>query len=312
MLMRVKAEALQKRSIKLHQIRDVVAVAECGSLRAAARQLGITQPAITRSIREIENYLGASLFERSAQGVVTTTIGSAFLRRASSIQSELARAKEEVDQMSGIEVGHVNVGLSSVPHLALLPEALPAFRKRFPRVDLTIQEGLFSRMQGMLEDGQLDFYVGPLSEENLPGSLISELLFENQRVIFGRLGHPLAKAKTLRELVDANWISTSVTHQSEFELAPVFEHHDLPAPRIMLHAQSALTMVLAAASSDLLTMLPRQWLQFPGISQLLMPINVIEPLAAPPIFTVRRRRLPLTPAAEYLYDMFVRAAADHT
>ena len=68
--------------MKLVQIRDLTAVAQRGSMRAAARQLGITQAAISRSIREIEHELGVPLFERGTKGVVLTPLGQVFLRRA--------------------------------------------------------------------------------------------------------------------------------------------------------------------------------------------------------------------------------------
>lgn len=64
--------------IKLTHLRDVVAAAELGSLRAASRHLGIAQPAISRSIREIENELGATLFQRHQQGIRLTAVGEAF------------------------------------------------------------------------------------------------------------------------------------------------------------------------------------------------------------------------------------------
>ena len=69
----------------LNQIRNVVAIAERGSLRSAARALGVTQPAVTRSIRELEHELGVTLFERKATGMALTSLGDAFVRRASGI-----------------------------------------------------------------------------------------------------------------------------------------------------------------------------------------------------------------------------------
>ncbi len=296
--------------MKLAHIRDVVAVARCGGLRQAARQLGLTQPAMTRSIREVERELGAPLFDRVAQGVIPTRIGEAFIRRAAWIEAELARARDEVAQLRGEGGGTVAIGLSTVPHLALLPRVLNQFRARFPDAVLTIEEGLFTRMQGSLEDGHLDFYVGPLTEADPPPSLLVETLFENHRIVFCRKGHPMRAATSLAELTDASWITTSVTIQRDAELGPLFARHGLPAPRIRMHAQSALTMVLSAAHSDLLTMLPQQWLAFPAIPALLDHIEVAELLPAPTMRIVRRKSLPLTPAAEFLADMVRRAATN--
>ena len=87
--------------MKLSQLQHVLAVSEMGSLRGAGRHLGIAQPAITRSIRDIEQELGATLFERHAKGVRLTEIGKAFLARAHAVQAELVRAKDEVEQLKG-------------------------------------------------------------------------------------------------------------------------------------------------------------------------------------------------------------------
>ncbi len=151
--------------MKLNHIRDVIAVAERGSLRSAARHLGIAQPAITRSIRELEHELGAALFVRHVNGVALTPIGEAFLRRATAIQLELERTKDEIQQLKGVKTGTVAVGLSTAAHIALLPRVLKPFGKSFPDVQLRIVEELFPAMEAELGDGSIDFYVGPLAED---------------------------------------------------------------------------------------------------------------------------------------------------
>ena len=295
-------------AMKLNQLRDVVAVAERGSLRGAARELGLAQPAITRSIREIERELGVALFERHARGMTLTTIGTVFVRRARVIQGELRRVRDEVDQLRGQTTGRVAVGLSTVSHLALLPATLGAFRSRYPDVLLDVSEGLYPNMHMALDDGLIDFYVGPLPETPLSKDYMIEKLFENERVVLARIGHPLAGSKSLRDLADARWITTSITVQSEAELGPLFARHGLPSPRIQMQAHSALTMIVAAAHSDLLAMMPQQWCRFPWTNALLQKINVKERLFAPAMHIVRRTRLPLTPAAEFFCDLLRRAA----
>src|SRR5271169_5360032 len=103
--------------MKLNQLRDLAAVAERGSLRAAARELGIAQPALTRSIRELEHELGIILFERRARfrGVVLTSMGEVFLHRALAAVNELRRGQEELEQMKGAATGNVAIGMSTVP-----------------------------------------------------------------------------------------------------------------------------------------------------------------------------------------------------
>jgi DNA-binding transcriptional LysR family regulator len=294
--------------MKLHALRDFLAVAERGGLRAAARHLGLPQPALTRSIQELEKELGVSLFERGAKGVRLTPMGAVFLRRANAVRSELQKAKEEIDQLRGQAHGTVTLCLSSVPHLALLPSALRAFRTRFPEVELHVIDAVFPNVEAALLEGRVDFYVGPMPPR-LPAELQGEKLFDNTRVIMGRKGHPLAQARSLRELAEAEWITTSITYKAEEELGPLFAEHGLPPPRLVMQAQSSLTFLVSMVYSDLLMMVPVQWVQFPLWRDVLQPIRVRELLPAPPIGIVQRAALPLTPAAEYFCDMVRRASA---
>ncbi len=295
--------------MKLNHLRDVLAVAERGSLRAAARHLGIAQPALTRSLQEIERELGVALFERLPTGVAITAMGQLFVRRASSVRSELQRAREEIDQLRGQTHGRVSACLSTVPHIALLPYALPAFRARYPDVHLDLSEGLFPTIETSLRSGIVDVYIGPPPTQKASPDLLAEELFPNTRVILGRKGHPLAHARSLRELIDAQWLSTSAFLKAEEELAPLFVEHGLPAPRFAVQGHSALTMLVTIAYTDLLGMLPVQWMEFPLTRDALQKIDVAEPLPAPPICIVRRAGLPLTPAGEYFCDMMRRASA---
>ncbi len=294
--------------MKLVQLNHLIAIAELGGLRRAARHLGIAQPAITRSIRDLEHELGVTLFERSAAGMTLTPIGAAFVKRSTAVQQELGRARDEVQQLKGIDTGTVSVGLSTAPHVAMLPKVIEPFRRRYPNVLLRITEGLFPALEADIRDGSIDFYVGPLAEDNLAGDYANEKLFENRRVVLARRGHPLSGVTSLADLRDARWVSTSVTLDSEAELSPLFERYGLPKPVIAVQVQSALSMITVAATSDILAMLPQQWLSFVRTSRLLTHVRVTENLFAPTICLVSRTRLPLTPIAQHLADLFRRAA----
>ena len=294
--------------MKFNALRDFLTVSERGGLRAAARHLGLPQPAITRSIQELEKELGVALFERHAKGVRLTPMGSAFLRRANAVRSELQRAKDEIDQLRGETHGHATFCLSSAPHMALLPQVLRPFRARYPNLRIEIIDAVFPVAEAALRDGTADVYIGP-TPPSIDGDLQMEKLFDNTRVILGRKGHPLAHVRSLRGLIDAEWVTTSITHKAVEELGPLFSQHGLPPPRLVLRAQSSLTFLSVLSSSDLLFMAPVQWLQFPPAREVVQQIKVTEPLPAPPIGLVRRTGLPLTPAAEYFCDLIRRAAA---
>jgi len=292
--------------MKLNQLRDVVAIVEHGSLRAAARNLDLAQPALTRSIRTLEKELGITLFERETRGMVLTPAGKLFYQRASAIENEIRRAREEVEQTNGSMSGSVVVGLSIMPHVGMLPKALPAFRKKFPNVTLKIIEGLYPTIEAGMREGKIDFYIGASPKEAIAPGLISEKLFDNTRTIVGRKNHPLSKAVSIRELANAEWATTSVNHNAAEDLNTLFVRFKMAPPRIMLQAHSAMSVMVALTYSDLLAILPRQWNEFPLTRNALQVINVAEKLPAPSIVCIRRLDLPLTPAAEHFSDLLRR------
>jgi DNA-binding transcriptional LysR family regulator len=294
--------------LKFHHFRGAVAIAEHGSLRAAARHLGIAQPTLTRGLADLERELGAPLFERRPKGMIATRIGEAFVRRATAILNDVRRAQDEVEQLRGNAVGRVTVGLSIAAHLWLLPKVLDPFRRRFGQVHLHIIEGFYPTLEQGLSDGSVDFYVGPDPGDKLPPTLQKTTLFSGRRAVLCRSKHPLARATSLRQLVDAEWITTSITPKAEKELGALFSRHDLPEPKLALRSQSALTLLTCLAHSDLLAMAPVQWTMSPFASRVLSAIPVKEELSAPAIIAVTRTDVPPSPAASFLLDLIGRAA----
>lgn len=294
--------------MKLSQLKDLVTIVERGSLRAAARDLGAQQAALSKSVRALERELGVELFAREPRGMALTSMGSLFHRRASAVVNELRRASDELAQAQGEDVGQITVGLSIMPHVGMLPHALPQFRQRYPRVKLQLVEGLFPALEARLRNGALDFYLGAAPHTPPAPGLIAKVLFENVRTVVSRKGHPLAKARSLKDLVGADWATTSVDYRAEEDLQSLFRKRRLPAPSVMLQAQSALSMMVALTSSDLLALLPVQWAEFSMTRDALMSIPLNESLRAPSIVMIRRPDLPLTPAAEFFLDVMSRHA----
>jgi DNA-binding transcriptional LysR family regulator len=294
--------------MKLNQLRDLLAVAEHGSLHAAARSLGVAQPALSRSIRELERELGATLFDRRAQGMIATPMGERLIRRAQAAWGELRRAGEEIDQLRGQTTGRIDVCLTTVPHLALLPDALRSFRTRYPDVLINIVEGRYPAIEAQLKSGLLDCYIGPLPAVPLGRDVVVETLFEQTYAVLCRKGHALAHARSMRELSDAEWLTHAVTAKPEEELGPLFEALGLPPPRLVVQSHTGLTFLAVAANSDLLTMAPTFVAEAPITRALLQRIDVAESIPCAPMVIIRRASMPLTPAGECFCDMMRRAS----
>jgi len=295
--------------MKLNQLRDLMSIAEKGSINAAAKHLGVAQPALSRSVRALEAELGVPLLERQTKGTVLTPMGALFVRRAASAVNELRRARDEVQQQQGAVHGNVVACISSVSHIALLSEALRPYYERYPNVTLRIIEGVYPIVENRLKRGEVDFYIGAAPEGGAGPELEMIKLFDNRRVVLCRTGHPLRHARSLTELVNAQWVTTSITEHAEDEFNSVFVRFALPSPRLAIHAESALTWITAVANTDMLTMSPIQWLDSPLIRGSIRQIKVQETLGAPPLVLIRRHATPPTPAAEYLCDMMRRPAS---
>src|SRR3546814_11558067 len=235
-------------AMKLSNIRDILAVAEAGSLRAASRKLGITQPTMTRSIRDTENELGHVLFNRNANVVVPTEMGRIVVRRAIAIQVELRKIHEELTQAKGEFTGQVSVAMSGVASIAIIPAVLRKFETKFPRALLKLTETLFHGAEADILAGEVDFFVGPFQAESTTRSLRVETLFENRRSVIAREGHPLANATPLSDLRDARWVRPSFSASRDAaDFEEVFERAKFPPPIVVLHTRPAMMTLIAVA-----------------------------------------------------------------
>src|SRR5712691_10556676 len=243
-------------TMRLSQIRDFVAVVESGGIRAAARKLGVSQPAITRSVRRLEAQLHARLLQRTPTGVVLTEPGRAFLARARAAQAELRKAEEEVDQL-GEKASSVAFGVSPTA-AAMVPEAITRFRQEFPQTRVHITEGLPQLLLPLVRDETLDFAICRRAVVKPDSGLAFRPLFRNDFVVVARKGHPLGKARSLVQLAEANWISLLPPDNPSGPLDRAFSLAGLPVPRQVIQCESYNTAIGLLAKTDMLGLLSRQ------------------------------------------------------
>ncbi len=294
--------------MKIHHLRNLVAVADATSIRGAARAQGLAQPAITRGLRDLEKELGVPLLERHGKGVSLTVYGQSFVVRARSVLQDMERGRQEIEQLKGKGTGKVSAGLSSAVFLSLVPGVYQAFRSAFPDALLSLTEGLFPALEPRLKDGSLDFYIGPRPLGELDTSYDLQLLFRNTRLAVCRQGHPLAQASSLRDLLAADWIMTGLSQPIEIEFEKQFAVHQLLAPKSVTQMLTTLPLVALLAATDALAFLPQQWISSTIFKSTLQSIPVQEALDGPDIVLIKRRTLPLTPLAEKLATLFERAS----
>lgn len=293
--------------MRLTQLRDFVAVASQRSLRAAARDLGIAQPSLTKSIQALEKELGASLFNRTSKGAELTPIGAAFLTRSHLIMEEMRRAKEEVRQLTESDHGEVAFGISTAPTLMFLARSMQEFRRKFPNVKVRIVTGIFPVTIPELRAGHLDFAVAPRSDCDLGEEFIVEKLLENSRLPMCRKTHPLANARTLAELTSATWVAASIDADPKAAFERIFQQRELAPPTQVIYCESTIGIVELLKNMDTICWLPDVWLKSDIMHPWLTAVPIKEPSQkGQDICLIRRRNFPLTPAADYLATLFTR------
>jgi DNA-binding transcriptional LysR family regulator len=280
--------------VRLNQLRDFLAVVDAGSLRAAARALGVTQPAITKSIRQLENELHASLLQRNARGARVTRAGRAFLERARVIRAELRKAEDDLQRLRGGSKGSVAFGIAPAACTLIVPEALLQFRRQHPEADVRIVEGVNRALVPLVRDETLDFSVGQAPGGALDAALMFKPLFRPELTVVGRRGHPLRSARSLRDLAHASWLMF-YPPGSGATLEKAFAAAGLPLPQPILQCESYAAAVALIAKTDMLGLLIRQVTEeFFGRNDLqAIPVSVPAPL----IGMYLRSDTPLTPAA---------------
>ena len=199
-------------------------------------------------------------------------------------------------------------GFSIAGHMGILAGVLRRFRRKYSRVRLRIIEGLLPTLEAELRQGLVDLYVGPVHEGVHPADLRISKLFDNERVVIGRKGHPLSRSRQLADLCDADWMTTSITYDAAEELHAPFAARGLPPPKAVCQCQSALSILSVLLNSDILAMVPQQWLHYPPLRGALQPILLDETFPAPPIMLAHRAGLGLTPAAEFLIGLIRKEA----
>jgi DNA-binding transcriptional LysR family regulator len=186
--------------MELHHLRYFVAIAERLSFSRAATDLEVTQPALSRQIRDLERELGAPLFNREGRRISLTAAGEALLPSARAAMLEAERGRRSVREVLGARGGHLLIGSSPQTAATVLAPLLHRFQNDPPAVEVQVFEEGARPLITLLEEGKLDLAVVPL---DVPHSL-NVVRFLTARILaLAPVGHPIVRATTvdLRDLV---------------------------------------------------------------------------------------------------------------
>jgi LysR family transcriptional regulator, regulator of abg operon len=293
--------------MKLTSLRALVAAVEEGSLRSAAKRLGVSQPALTKLIRELERELATTLLLRSTTGVIATAQGMVLYERALAADRELAHAIDQIQQLGGRMTGTLSIGAVPLAVMLLIPETLRTFGREFPDIQLRISEELYIEQLTRLRKGEVDIALGPLPEHLPPGEFTVETLMPISMVIVVGRGNPLAKAKRLAELADAPWVYTGATADSGYARV-LYERHRMKPPPAGALVNSTLGLLSIIASGNWVGLMPLQIAQHPFARQYLEVVPVAEGPLQLTLCALARTEATLKPSVRHFLAHLHRAA----
>lgn len=189
------------------RLRHFLAVYEHGTLGRAAAALHVTQPALSKSIRQLEQELKAKLFERTPSGVVATLHGQTLSLHAKVIEAEMRNAEREIAALSGAAKGTVTVGVTPSVAADLMPRIFMRLHAERPGISVKVIEGLMENHAPALRRGELDVIVGGWMRGMHP-DLVTEIVLREQIMVFAGAHHPLVSRSSvaLSSLLEFQWI----------------------------------------------------------------------------------------------------------
>ena len=194
--------------LRIRHLDVLLAVAAEGSMQRAAQRVHLTQPAISKLVRELETMFGAPLFDRSKRGVTLTECGRALAIRAEYLRNDIERARDEVAAIGRGTLGALRIGALPVVESALLPQSLMALRKIAPALRIRVQEGTSAALLDQLGRGEIDCVLGRLDSGADGRDIRAEKLMRLPTRIVARRRHPLAAHKrvTPEQLAAYPWV----------------------------------------------------------------------------------------------------------
>ncbi|WP_221931041.1 LysR substrate-binding domain-containing protein [Telmatospirillum sp. J64-1] len=292
------------RRAKIQHLRTILAVADNPSLLEASKELGLTQPAVTKIIREVEKSLGVELFIRTSRGTQPTEFGLLLTKHARLIFSQLDRAVEEIVDVKEGARGRVTVGALIAGSASILPRAVARIHREKPGIRITVIEGTYDFLIPMLTRNDLDFIVGRLPSYRYRRDVEVEALYQEEVALVVRPGHPaLALEKpTLPQLLDWPWILPLPDTTLRQQIEAAFHDLGLDLPASPCDSISVVTNRSLVLEEDFICAFPWRVVRVEVQAGMLQRLNLSSALSFGPVGISRHKGVALSRAAESLID----------
>lgn len=288
--------------MELRQLRHFQEIVRYASLGQAAERLNITQPALSKSMRNLERSLGVALLERHPGGVTPTEYGRVFLNYAALVNAELERAVEELAELKGRGRGVVRIGAGATLMQYLLPQAVRAFMEQDDNGRVTFRQGLKEELLAALRRGDIDVMVTSIGAAEADDLRQEPVLADRIAVVADR-GHPLvASGGALATMAGCAWVLPDANEPESERLFAAFRAAGLALPRVAVRTASSIFMASLLKGSPYLSYLPKALIEIdPDYGHLvaLDPGEAIWPDVMVGV-TYRRRSVMLQPVRRFI------------
>lgn len=260
----------------------------------------MTQPAASKLLKDLEEMLGVSLFERLPRGMRATWYGDTMIRHARAALASLNQAHEELLAAKNGQFGQVNLGSITAPGLALLPPTVAAVKQAHPNLHITIQIEPSNVLIERLNRGTLDMLVGRLSPEHDKAALRYESVSDEPICAVARPGHPLLTAThpTLEDVFHYGWIVPPAGSVLRHRFDMMIQEQGLQPPTNCVESGAFLFIGKMMQQSDMVSVMATDVARYYANHGMLSILPVHIPCEMEPFGFITRRDRLLSPAAE--------------
>jgi DNA-binding transcriptional LysR family regulator len=289
-------------TLHLRQISHFIQTVEQGSIGKAARLLNLTQPALSKSLQQLEHQMDAALLERSAQGIRLTALGQCFYEHAKRIDAEFRNARDELEELRGVRKGTINVGAIPVVARSILPKSIAHLTRDHPGVMVSVTEMNNTELFEAFDKGTFDFVAGIIDQHHMLNGQSSRILFHDELVVVVRPAHPLTKLAqvTPQDLLRFPWIYPNVGTARRKRIDNFFAGEGLDPPEVTIEGSSTSFKFAILLESDLVTMMPEGVVTVDGTARQLTAIKLGSEFLRRPVGIVHRGWKNLLPSSRTL------------
>ena len=277
--------------IKLHGLRVLMTVVQAGSMRKAAALLSTTQPAVSRSIGELEHTIGVRLLDRTPQGVEPTAYGRALLDGGTAVFDDLRQAMKNIEFLADPSAGEVRVGCNAFLAASFASAVVDRLCRRYPRIMIYLTTGYYEGLRHDLSERNVDLLIarniGPVVDERLD----FEFLFDEPCIIAVGAHNPWARRRriTLADLLNERWVLSSPGGGMASIAREAFSASGLDLPRRTVTTDLPQVRMSSLATGRFLTIFPASVLRLPTqrLELRALPVELPRARVASGIFTLK-------------------------